>query len=340
MTIEKTKNIKPEETTVMIIYGKGGVGKTSFGASAPEPLLLDFENGGKYLGQRGFDIDIVRFSKWITTAEKKELAKVLNNYKTIIVDPIGEAMDKLIESEEIQGKKYRQNDGSLSMSGWGEVKRQMKGFVKWLRDSGKNVILISHLNEIQDDTGLNHRIQIATGLSDDLPNMVEIVSYCGVKKAEDGTMKRVLYTPASGGLFDSKDRTGTVPKTVEISEKYGWGDFMASRNFPTQEEKPQSTTVPAINPEPESAPAPAVNPKPELFDCKDDDPFLSEKKELTTIESIDSQIDEYLLSPVFKDEERKKYKIRREKYCNNKDDLMSLCVDLELEFKARVGEKC
>ena len=50
MKLENTSEIIPEENLVMIVYGKGGTGKTTFAASAPKPLILDFENGSKYLG--------------------------------------------------------------------------------------------------------------------------------------------------------------------------------------------------------------------------------------------------------------------------------------------------
>ena len=194
----------------MVIYGKGGTGKTTFAASAPNSLILDFENGTKFLGDRGIKTDVVRFSKWITKEEKKQLADTVDCYDSIILDPLGEAMDKLIESEEITGKLYRNTNGGLTQNGWGEVKKQMKSFLKYLRDTGKNIIIVSHVNEFQTDEGLNHRIQIATKLSDDIPNLVDVVTYLGVKNVED-KMKRVLYTPAQGGSFDSKDRTGKIP---------------------------------------------------------------------------------------------------------------------------------
>ena len=64
MLIENTAQIKAEDNLVMIVYGKGGVGKTTFAASAPKTLILDFENGTKYLGSRGLKADVARFSSW------------------------------------------------------------------------------------------------------------------------------------------------------------------------------------------------------------------------------------------------------------------------------------
>jgi anion-transporting ArsA/GET3 family ATPase len=38
---------------LMVVYGEGGVGKTTFAATAPRPIIADCENGSKYFGLRG-----------------------------------------------------------------------------------------------------------------------------------------------------------------------------------------------------------------------------------------------------------------------------------------------
>ena len=225
MTVEKTENIRAGDSIVMILYGRGGVGKTTFAATAPRPLLIDFENGTKYLGERGLNCDVIRMPNWFTHDDLMQLKGLLPQYDTIILDPIGEAMEKLMSSAALDGKKFRQSDGSLSMAGWGEAKRLMKQLVKWLRDAGKNVILIAHVAEGKDGEATTYRIQIATKLSDELPTMVDIISYMGVRKDADGRKQCVLYTPAQGGNYDSKDRTGRLPEVVPVSELHGWDDF-------------------------------------------------------------------------------------------------------------------
>lgn len=254
MMIENTGNIKPEGNLVMIVYGKGGAGKTTFAASAPRPLILDFENGTKYLGERGIDVDVVRMKGWFNNNDINDLASMLRDHDTVVIDPLGEAMEKLIESPTIKGKQYRQGDGSLTMSGWGEVKKQMRNFIKWLRDSGKHVIIVSHVSEISTEQGLEKRIQVATKLSDEIPNMVDVISYLGIQKQGEDFV-RSLYTPAQGGLFNSKDRTGRIPLVVEIGERTGWQDLMNAMGAPVDER-----TVEPQPPQTKQAPPPEAAP--------------------------------------------------------------------------------
>lgn len=234
MVIENTNNIKPTGNLVLIVYGKGGVGKTTFAASSPNCLILDFENGTKYLGERGFNVNVIRLSEWLSTADKNELAGLIRNYDTVVVDPLGEAMEKLINGNTISGSKFRQGDGSLSIAGWGEAKKQMRSFIKWLRDTGKNIIFVAHDAEEKDGDSIVHRIQIATKLREEIPNIVDVISYLGVKMVEENPV-RVLFTPRQGDQFDSKDRTGRVPMTVEVSERNGFQDFLNSMG-PVQNE--------------------------------------------------------------------------------------------------------
>jgi len=253
MLIENTAQIRAEDNLVMIVYGRGGVGKTTFAATAPKPLIIDFENGTKYLGSRGYAVDVIRPEHWFSTQEQRDLAGLMNGYETIVLDPLGEMMDKIISSPYLNGSKYRQGDGSPTMAGWGEVKKQMRNFIKMLRDQHKNVIIVSHVSEVRTESGLEKRIQVATKMSDELPTMVDMISYMGIQK-KDEEYVRVLYTPAQGGLFDSKDRLGRVPEIVEVSEGNGFFDLLNAMR-PLSHEVGENTFVSAPS-QPQSAPQP------------------------------------------------------------------------------------
>lgn len=220
MEIKNTSDYPKVANLVMMVYGMGGVGKTTFAATFPKPLLLDFENGAKYFGERGITVDVAVFKSWLTADDKKELQAALEKYDTIIVDPIGEAMEKLLnDTNTVSGAKYRQNGGDLTMAGWGEVKKQMRNFIKWLRDSGKNVVLVAHVDEKSDDEQLVKRPLIATKLADEIVTMVDVVGYMRTVEVE-GETKRVIQVDGTDSKVVSKDRTGKLGKFVKPEYKY------------------------------------------------------------------------------------------------------------------------
>ncbi len=220
MEVKNTiKDYEDVAKIVMLVYGVGGVGKTTFASTFPKPLLLDFENGAKYFKQRGIDVDVVQMRDWFTTDDKKELAKLVEGYETLVFDPIGEMMEKLMKSDVVNGSKYRQADGGLTMAGWGAVKDHARNVLKWARDLDKNVVLVAHVDEKADDETLVKRPLIATKISDEIIAMVDIVGYLDILNIE-GEEKRVLRVNAADKKYIAKDRTGALEAYVKPEYDY------------------------------------------------------------------------------------------------------------------------
>ncbi len=196
---------------IMLIYGEGGVGKTTFGATAPKPILADCEGGTKYFRNRGISIDVAQIESW---SQMKDFAVAVKDYETIIIDPIGELMDKLKRFMVSRNdSKLTQRDGSPTMAGWGWLKSTLRDYLKAMRDSGKHVIIIAHLDEKDDDGKLVKRPLIATKLSVELVNMVDVVGYMTIVGNEDD-QRRVIIVDPSGDKYTAKDRTGMLGKFV------------------------------------------------------------------------------------------------------------------------------
>lgn len=280
MKIVNTADPMHKPSIVMLVYGEGGVGKTTFGSTAPNPLLLDFENGSKYFGLRGISIDtvqIVEWSRWKTAREQNpdlegtmrdpELIEIIRSekYNTIVVDPIGEAMEKIIKSVATHpDTKMRQKDGSPTMAGWGYVKNTMREFIKFLRDSGKHVIFIGHVEEKDDDGRMVKRPLIATKISQEFVNMVDIVGYMTTKDVEGETVRTIIVDP-SNDRITAKDRTGKLGTELEPDftqivtalhgdETYDWQpeeDTATPPDEDTQEPPQEDEAQPEADPEPE-----------------------------------------------------------------------------------------
>ena len=218
MQIKNTADAQTKPSLVMLVYGEGGVGKTTFAATAPKPLLLDFENGSKYFGLRGISLDVVNVQTWNEIeADKVKIANILkgSKYETIIIDPIGEVMEKIkrfmVESHQ---SKLVQADGSPTMAGWGWMKKRLREFVNWLRVSGKNIVIVAHLAEEKDEDRIVKRPKIETKLANDLVNMVDVVGYMTVVN-DNGTEKRIIIVDPSNDKYTAKDRTGQLGKVIE-----------------------------------------------------------------------------------------------------------------------------
>jgi len=212
--ITKSNDPQPQPSVNMIVYGQGGVGKTSFAATAPKPLLLDCENGSKYFGLRGIKIDVARVNHWGDIEGIFDIAKS-GEYQTIIIDPIGELMEKLKRYMIAKGdKKLVLSDGSPTMAGWGWMKDTMRSTIKILRDSGINLLLVAHVSEDKDEDRIVKRPMVMTKLSEELVNMVDIVGYMTVVPDADGGEKRIIVVDPSNEKYVAKDRTGQLGKFI------------------------------------------------------------------------------------------------------------------------------
>lgn len=213
MQITKTtdKQVKPK--IMMIVYGNGGVGKTTFSSTAPKPLLVDCENGAKYFGLRGISIDVANINEW---SDMKGLIEVAQGgeYETIIIDPVGELMEKLKRFMVMKGdKKLVMNDGSPTMAGWGWLKDTMRTTLKVLRDSGCHILIVAHVSEKDDEGKILKRPMLMTKLSDEIINMVDVVGYMEVVTTEEGE-KRVIRVDSASDKYLAKDRTGQLGKII------------------------------------------------------------------------------------------------------------------------------
>jgi len=278
MEVKNTMDMDTVASFNAIIYGPGGVGKTTMASTFPKPLLLDFENGAKYFKSRGISLDTIQSNGWPTDAEKVTLAGIIGDYETIILDPIGTAMNMLIDdTKAISGTQFRNRNGGLTIAGWGEAKGKLKKLVTWLIATRKNVILIAHVDEIIDEESgqILRSPSIPTKLKFELMNMVDVVAYFDArrmptgKKDKDGNdifeVKRFLnMKPGTGNT--AKDRTGKLGEVVKPEWDFiknlleGALDPDAKQSEPEQPAGPSAEEVDAVANAPEQPQDPAQPP--------------------------------------------------------------------------------
>ena len=212
MQIINTANSMNKPKLFILVYGNGGVGKTTFASTAPNVLMADCEGGAKYLGMRGISMDVAHITKWADMKDFLTAAKT-DKYETIVIDPLNELMEKLMNYlKELNDAKLIQKDGSPTMAGWGWLKTNLRNYLKVLRDIGKHLILITHVAEDKDEDKLLKRPMLMTKLAQEVVNMVDIVAYMTMIQADDGNSKRVLYVHPESDKYVAKDRTGALDK--------------------------------------------------------------------------------------------------------------------------------
>lgn len=143
---------------VMALYGNPGLGKTTLGFSAADPILFDFDQGCyRATKNRG---DSVQIESWqdVTNITKEDLAP----FKTVVVDTAGRALD-FLTMDIIRRDPKKGYGGALTLQGYGTLKSEFTAWLRSLKLIGKDVILIAHSQEDKKGDELIERLDVQGG---------------------------------------------------------------------------------------------------------------------------------------------------------------------------------
>ena len=123
----------------VVVYGQPGVFKTSLGFTACKPLLVDFDKGAKRAMNRG---DSVQVTTWgdIEGITKEDLEP----YETLVIDTVGRMLDALEIDIMAKNPKHAQTDGTLTLKGYGSLKKRYQVWIDTVRSWGRDVVLLAH----------------------------------------------------------------------------------------------------------------------------------------------------------------------------------------------------
>ncbi|HPV26807.1 MAG TPA: AAA family ATPase [Bacteroidales bacterium] len=136
----------------MLVYGRSGTGKTTFGASFPTPaLLIDIrEKGTDSIADRD-GVDVVSVNTWSEVEEVFWYLKKEKKYKSVILDQISSLQDLCMEHAMVEeGKEI------MSQRLWGVVSGMMKTWLLNYRDLVEddiNVLFIAHDRASKGESG-------------------------------------------------------------------------------------------------------------------------------------------------------------------------------------------
>lgn len=143
--------LRPEEMTfsdkniIMIISGLPGVGKTTVALSAPDVLLIDTDEGmSRVKPEHRKDASVCKTYEEL----KADIEAAKGHYKTIVIDTCGSLIE-LMKDWAVKQNGGAKKDGTISMQGFGIVKREFVELSRKLRQNF-NVVYIFHEAKTKD----------------------------------------------------------------------------------------------------------------------------------------------------------------------------------------------
>lgn len=219
---------------VMLITGRPGVGKTTLAESAPDPILIDLENGiDRVEAVYRSDVSIVgddipdsqKYEAFLADIKSPEMAR----YKTIIIDSLGKLVDLMTPVVVAMNPQYAQKDGrTLSLKGWGAIKVLEKDFFDLVKSLHKNLIIIAHVSETNDGDVIKTRINVPGAIKDSIWDDVDIGGFIEF----NGKERWIYFTPTE--RFDAKGTHGiTGGYALPVLKKSSDGGKFADNHFLT-----------------------------------------------------------------------------------------------------------
>lgn len=218
MAIHVTKADEAIEvkTICLTIYSNPGLGKTSLAFTAANPLLLDFDKGSYRAVSRK---DVVQAAEWKDVAGIK--AEDVAGYDTIVIDTVGKALDALT-ADVVKAKPAYAYGGALSQQGWGQLAVRFRGFLKLLQGFGKDVILISHMDEKSDGDTVKERLKISGGSKDLVLTDSDAIGRISIANKQ----RLLVFSPTESSF--GKDPVGLDTITIPDASDPAFADFLAN----------------------------------------------------------------------------------------------------------------
>jgi hypothetical protein len=160
--------LKRETTWNGLIFGSPKSGKTSLAASFSKPILIDLDHGAHRVASKNrAGLDVAAVENW---ADFEALCAddALKDYKTIVVDTFGAAVDMIIRD------KF---GGIMNPAKWGTVKSDIMRVASQLKMTGRSVLWLAHESEDKSDDKIIKRPQCQGKAKDELMKMLDFIGH-------------------------------------------------------------------------------------------------------------------------------------------------------------------
>lgn len=175
--IKRPSELSVKATLSVLIYGQPGIGKTTFGVSAPDAVLFDYDGGVQRING-AHQVPTLQPTSWEdTNLALQEIQNEMPEIKTIVIDTVGKMLDYMSAYIIKTDPKMAMRDGSLSLKGYGVRKQMFVNFIKQLALMGKNVVFIAHEREERRGEETFKRPEIGGSSANDLIKELDLVGY-------------------------------------------------------------------------------------------------------------------------------------------------------------------
>lgn len=218
--LTKPEDLKQNTKFKGLIYGQPGIGKSTLALSAPNPVVIDADNGMNRVEPhlRVPSLQVTSYAQVLELLNSDELAP----FETIVFDTIGAVFEFMEPYLIKQNPKNVQRNGTLSLQGYGERKRTANALVRTANDKGKNILFVAHETEKKDNENTVIRPDIPGSSGADFIKTLDFVGYMEAK----GTKRTISFAPTDRYYAKNSlqlDEVMLVPDTksgnVFISEK-------------------------------------------------------------------------------------------------------------------------
>lgn len=196
---------------------------TTLALSAPKPLLVDFD-GGVNRVDYDFIKDTVQVEKY------EDILSLLNEndlspYETIIIDTGGKLLDAMGEYIIRLYPKMAKRNGSLTLEGYGQRKREFTSLMKLIDSKKKNIVFVAHRQTEKNGEQTRYVPLFGGSNYDSLATELDLIGYL----VADDRKRTITFDPTSES--EGKN-TCNMPAVMDIPLlKDAQGNVVGENNF-------------------------------------------------------------------------------------------------------------
>lgn len=228
--LTKPNELKSPITIKGMILGNTGNGKTTLALSAPDPVLIDFENGITRVSKQWQTVSVQckDFGFFLDFLNSKEIKQ----FKTVVIDPLGEMADQI--------KAYVINkDPKLAKDGrklFPAIGNEFKNVWTILKNKGLSIIFVSHTEEVMKENTESLKIRCeGSYIKNFLPSQMDFVAILRRKDANGKTQRFLDF--GNNESFTFAKRWEGIDELIEVPSNTAGNSFLSDVIWKNWEEK-------------------------------------------------------------------------------------------------------